>query len=95
MMPAGPPPMMQQVVASGLAVVGIGADEGSKGLGARQKIRLRARLRHSRQAVVLDSTHPLFLENNYAFGSGCFDCCGGMQRERVLCVGTVRGDGLE
>src|SRR5580698_2656761 len=37
MMPAGPPPMMQQVVASGLAVVGIGADEGSKGLGARQK----------------------------------------------------------
>ena len=37
MMPAGPPPMMQQVVASGFGAVAIGADERSKPAGWRQK----------------------------------------------------------
>ena len=37
-MPAGPPPMMQQVVFEGvLGAVGISGDEGSKGYWTRQR----------------------------------------------------------
>jgi len=38
MMPAGPPPMMQQVVASGFGLVGISGDEDSRTLQGRQRV---------------------------------------------------------
>jgi len=73
MMPAGPPPMMQQVVADELGEGGICGDERSKQVVVRQRPRWRLSIQDIGRARFNASLFAL--ENNNECARVSFSCC--------------------